>query len=235
MPENEYFKSALASFTHEAASGGAIRHLTDLGYTVDQIVERLTFPTPRERVRREVWERLVDTGVVLVEEPGSGRKRERADFVMEYDRYGRATFRKQPVQKEDEAPVAWRERRFEEKQVLLSSYLAAKCAENGEERSWCSCAFGLWSRREPGRLGAAMESCDRREREYVLGLPWEDRICYHRLDQRMRQIVAALCESGQYEGTLYFLKTRERVVVERKIELTKLCTGDMIHPISQKQ
>ena len=216
MAETDYFKSALASFTHEAASGGAIRHLADLGYTVDQIVEKLTFPTPRERVRREVWERLVDTGTVLLEEPGSGKRQEKADFVLEYDRYGRATFRRETARKESDAPVIWRERRFEDRDGPLSSYLAARCAENDGDKSWCSCEFGFWSRQEPERLRAAMESCDRRQREYVLGLVWEEDICYHRLDQRMREIVSRLYEGGHYRGALYFLKARERVVVERK-------------------
>ena len=44
MSEQDFFKSALSNFTHEAASGGAIRHLADLGYTVDWITRELTFP-----------------------------------------------------------------------------------------------------------------------------------------------------------------------------------------------
>ena len=34
MSENRYFQKALSDFTYDAASGGAIRHLTDTGYTV---------------------------------------------------------------------------------------------------------------------------------------------------------------------------------------------------------
>ena len=57
MQEHSYFQKALADFTQEAASGGAIRHLADMGYTVKQIMERLDFPTPYERVQKAVWER----------------------------------------------------------------------------------------------------------------------------------------------------------------------------------
>ena len=46
MGEQEYFKNALSNFMFEAASGGAIRHLADLGYTVKQISKKLEFPTP---------------------------------------------------------------------------------------------------------------------------------------------------------------------------------------------
>ena len=44
--EQEYFKKALSDFALDAASGGAIRHLADRGYTANQIVRMLDFPTP---------------------------------------------------------------------------------------------------------------------------------------------------------------------------------------------
>ena len=74
MEENRYFQDALARFTHEAANGGAIRHLTDMGYTVEQIRDKLDFPAPYERVQQAVWQRLEDTGVILREEPGKGKE-----------------------------------------------------------------------------------------------------------------------------------------------------------------
>ena len=91
MAEQEYFKSALSDFTYEAASGGAIRHLADLGYTVKQISGQLSFPTPFARVQKTVWQRLLDTGVLLMEEPGSGQglNRGKAGYTMERDKYGR--------------------------------------------------------------------------------------------------------------------------------------------------
>jgi len=36
-PKQEYFKKSLSDFTFDMASGGAIRHLADRGYTVEQI------------------------------------------------------------------------------------------------------------------------------------------------------------------------------------------------------
>ena len=52
MAKPDYFKNALANFTFEAACGGAIRHLTDSGYSVTQIMERLQFPTSYDRVQK---------------------------------------------------------------------------------------------------------------------------------------------------------------------------------------
>lgn len=47
MAEKDYFQNGLSNFTHEVASGGAIRHLAEPGYTVKQITEK-----PGETCRR---------------------------------------------------------------------------------------------------------------------------------------------------------------------------------------
>ena len=220
MSEQDYFKSALSDFTHEAASGGAIRHLTDLGYTVDQITGKLTFPTPRERVRREVWKRLLDTEVVLLEEPGNGKGREKAVYVEEQDPYGRISFRRVAEAGGSQQPVLWKERHFGEDERgkqsecrYLAEYLAEKCAKNGEDKSYCSCGFGRQIREDAAGFKAAMEALEERQGEYIRGLPWENRTCYHRLDLRMREIVVRLYEQEKYSGVFYFLKTEEKVIV----------------------
>ncbi len=59
-----YFEEALADFVHDSASGGAIRHLADQGYTTDQIMERLDFPTPRARVEKTVYRYMTDCGIL---------------------------------------------------------------------------------------------------------------------------------------------------------------------------
>ena len=107
--ENRYFREALADFVQETAYGGAVRHLADRGYTVAQIMERLEYPAPCEKVRRMVWEHLEDDGVILCEEPGSGRPRERFSYVKEYDRNGKPTVRRVPENREEPGAVSWRE------------------------------------------------------------------------------------------------------------------------------
>ncbi len=62
--EQEYFDAALSNFMFDMASGGAIRHLADRGYSVDQIVKTLAFPTPRDRVERTVYQHMMDTGML---------------------------------------------------------------------------------------------------------------------------------------------------------------------------
>lgn len=210
MPEQSYFQNALSNFTHEVASGGAIRHLTDLGYTTKEVAERLDFPTPFERVQKEVWQRLIDTNVILLEEPGSTKSKKEA-YVREYDKYGRASFRKVVVQDENkEDEISWRRQSLCGKtQGAVSELIRAKIAENGESSSYAACDFGLLNKREPEKFDRILQSLDRELREYIEGLPWERQRVYHRLDGRMTKIWLLLKENEECFGDCFFLATKE--------------------------
>lgn len=209
--EESYFQNALGNFTYEVASGGAIRHLTDLGYTVQQIYEQLYFPTPLERVSRGVWERLLETEVILPQEPGSapGMK---ADYVREYDPYGKASFRKVMKTTEGASVKHWKELKTDcgDMETLRSLFLH-KIAQNGEEQSYTACRFGLLMHREPQRFHELLEALDKCSREYVEQLPWEAKWVYHRLNPRMQEILLTLSAKGLWQGDCYFLKTEERL------------------------
>lgn len=218
MSEQEYSKNAMSNFTFEVASGGAIRHLTDLGYTVSQIVKQLTFPTPYERVQKAVWEYLLDTGAVLLDEPGNQSKRETVSFVREYDKYGKPSFRKVVAKKlPEELPgsqdkIVWKEI-YCGGGKNLAEFLKGKCLAEGQDFSYISCNFGL-QLCNPDKAGAFMDSLkvlEEGQRDYILGLPWERKLCYHRLDKRMREIAVKLSESGGYHGVCYFSKSREKL------------------------
>lgn len=62
-----YFEEALLDFVHDVASGGAIRHLVESGYSVDQIMKRLDYPTPRERVEKTVYRYMTESDMLLSE------------------------------------------------------------------------------------------------------------------------------------------------------------------------
>ena len=65
----KYFEEALSNFVHDVASGGAIRHLVESGYSVNQIMERLDYPTPRERVEKTVYQYMTESGILLSQLP----------------------------------------------------------------------------------------------------------------------------------------------------------------------
>ena len=215
MSDQSFFQNALSNFTHEAASGGAIRHLTDLGYTVKQISEQLSFPTPIDRVRRQVWERLKDTKIILTEEPGSGSSSvKKADYVREYDQYGKASFRRVTETTEEATITKWKEIKIDcADREKFRSFLEKKINENGQDHSYAACEFGILIKRDPQRYQALLAALDKGQREYMEGLPWEAKRIYHRLDSRMFGILLRLLAAGLWQGDCYFLKTGERITM----------------------
>lgn len=174
--EQTYFQRALSDFVFDMASGGAIRHLADLGYTVRQIQERLDFPTPYERIQKTVWKHLTDTGVIVPESQESGRTGEKVDYVREYDSYGRASFRRVAVPETASRPSG---------PCLL-------------------CCFGLLKDKDPERYGEVLRALEPEQAEYIEGLPWGMEKVFHRADRRMLGIYHALEKAGLSEGVCFF-------------------------------
>lgn len=222
--ENYFFQTALSNFAMDAACGGAIRHLTDCGYTLDQIVERLDYPAPRAKVQRMMMEYLYESRVLLREEPSEALLEAAETYVQEQDAYGRRSFRKvnsdrtsqmKMTSVPDLASVSdyphglkiqqfrdmlWKETAYVPKRDRkLTVVLHQKCEENGEMFSYISCQFGN------------LQCLNQRQRDYLEGLRFDTPMVYHRLNQRMREIVPKLYEAGEYHGTAYFVKTRERM------------------------
>lgn len=215
MSKQEYFQSALADFTFEAASGGAIRHLADLGYTVKQITQQLSFPTSCERVKKVVWDHLLETGVLLLEEPGSGSRKESPAYVVEHDKYGRTSFRQARAEREQTEKIFWKESIFEpERDGRLAGYLEEKCMENGEQESYIFCDFGRMLREKDGRQ--TLQVLNQRQRDYLEGFFQDKAGCYHRLDRRMREITVKLYETGKFNSCCYFMRTAEKILLGGK-------------------
>lgn len=97
-----YFFDALNRFVFEEAGGAAIRHLADRGYTARQIADTISFPLPYEKVREAFTAHLLEKGVLLREKTTEHVKREKTEYVREYDRYGKPSFRRVTVSRERE-------------------------------------------------------------------------------------------------------------------------------------
>ncbi len=81
---NRYFNKALQDFTFDVACGAAIRHLVELGYAPEQIVDRLDYPVSVERVRKYISGLSAGTS----DDPEA----EAYEIVRDYDEYGRSSF-----------------------------------------------------------------------------------------------------------------------------------------------
>lgn len=214
MAENEYFKQALSSFAMDMASGGAIKHLTNQGYTVQQIANKLDFPTPYEKVQELVWKQMIENGCLLLEEPGNGTEHEKVDYIQETDSLGRKSFRKVVVSCENDTRIHWKEWNYAWKsEDSFRAFLDERCVKNGEQDSYVRCDFGLRKYRDPKGYERTIQKLTAQQKEYILGLPWELRPVYHQLNLRMREIVATLYAAGEFHGCLYFRKTREKITL----------------------
>ena len=214
MAENEYFKQALSSFAMDMASGGAIKHLTNQGYTVQQIANKLDFPTPYEKVQELVWKQMIENGCLLLAEPGNGTEHEKVDYIQETDSLGRKSFRKVVVSCENDTRIHWKEWNYTWKsEDSFRAFLDERCVKNGEQDSYVRCDFGLRKYRDPKGYERTIQKLTAQQKEYILGLPWELRPVYHQLNLRMREIVATLYAAGEFHGCLYFRKTREKITL----------------------
>lgn len=203
MDEQKYFKQAISNFTYEAACGGAIRHLADLGYSVKQIMEQLSFPVPYERVQTTVWEYFLENGVLLLEEPGKGKIPEKAEYVKEYNKYGKASFRRVVSQEKTIETIHFKELHFNtEKDGDFSNYLTKKCREN-ETDAYVFLDFT-----------ACFSSLNTHEQDYMEGLFGKKRgPVYHKINDRMRDMIIRLYENNKYHGKCYFIKTEEMIIL----------------------
>lgn len=238
MSESNYFRSALSSFVTDAACGGAVRHLADIGYTLDQIVERLDYPAPREKVQRIMMAYLYESRVLLRKEPSEELFAVREQFVQEQDVFGRRSMRKIIVdqnsqecmteasdsgssqQREKTAltqALLWKESVYDPKRDgKLTELLHQKCGKNGETCSYIACPFGellsdQYSQSE--KNGNKISCLNSRQREYLQGIRWDQPVLYHRLDQRMREIIGKLYEAGAYSGAGFFTASREKITI----------------------
>lgn len=207
MAENEYFKQALSNFVFDMASGGAIQHLTNQGYTVKQIIEKLDVAAPYEKVQEVVWKQLLNNECLLLEAPGSGAGQEKAEYIMEKDRFGKRSFRKVVIKADETKQIHWKEVVFRRQtNGKLEDYLSKKIMKNGEAASYVSCDFGIKTNR-------ALDALNEQQKDYILGLPWTKQIVYHKLNVRMREIVTALYDAGEFQGECYFMKEEEKVIL----------------------
>ena len=86
------FENSLANFINDAASGDAVRHLADCGFTVTEIAVRLSFPTEKKRVSEMVWKHYIETGRISLTEP-AGESLRKVSYVKDEGPYGRVSMR----------------------------------------------------------------------------------------------------------------------------------------------
>lgn len=233
MDEPSYFQSALSSFVTDAACGGAIRHLVDIGYTLDQIVDRLDYPAPRAKVQRIMMDYLYESRVLLREEPSAKLFAAKVTFVQEQDAFGRRSMRKIMIDSDSQTQeILWKESIYElRRDGKLTELLHRKCGQNGEIFNYVSCPFGKLENDRYSQIGRSGQSesggafvaekiwscLNNRQRDYIQGIRWDQPVLYHRLNQRMLEIIGKLYEAGVYSGAAFFAASREKITIPTKV------------------
>ena len=197
------FQKALSNLTFEAACGGAIRHLADKGYTAKQIMERLDYPISYEHLRTALYQHLRDTCVILEEPPEKGLPEAKPKYVLEYNEYGKPSYRRikdtERVNGSGEGGLAvWRE-------VVCKTFPVVS------GQAYLSCDFGI----ADSVTAKGIDLLNGRQREYIEGILWPKRRVYHKLDQRMREILCSLHGQGFYEGICYLPEQKEIYIIEK--------------------
>ena len=172
-----YFEAALSDFMFDVAAGGAIRHLTDRGHSVEQIMKELDYPVARSKVEKAVYRYLVESGILRSELPVEDEKI-RIHHLQAGKEKDRNSFKEALVKH-------------------IETY--------GEENSYMECPFGLWTKGDEKKLNQAMEVLTSREKEYILGINWEHNMMYHRLNGRMREIGMKLGADTDEEWSFFFI------------------------------
>lgn len=213
-----YFRDALHNFIFEEAGGGAIRHLTDRGYTARQVADSLSFPMPYEKVREAYTKHLLESGILLAEKPMECKKREKVEYVREYDKYGKPSFRRVVIAEDDgrggmpggrtdreqgglsekrACAGGWKEMELSEFLLLYKEgtggiRLSGESEhKETEKNAYIACNFGV------DGIEEMLQGLDKGQREYIQGIRWTRRTMYHLLDRRMLGIAMKLREEEQ--------------------------------------
>ncbi|MCM1050110.1 MAG: hypothetical protein NC433_16975 [Clostridiales bacterium] len=174
---NGYFEAALSDFVFDVAAGGAIRHLTDRGHSVEQIMKELDYPVARSKVEKAVYRHLTESGILISKLPEENEKAHirhmQSDSHKDKNKF------------------------VEELLKNIEAY--------GNENSYMECPFGIWLNNNDDKLQQAMSVLSVREQEYIMGIRWEHNIMYHRLNDRMREIGVKLVIKSSEEWRFFFL------------------------------
>lgn len=158
----DYFKTALKDFASDVAYGDSIRHLVDIGMTVEQISRNLTYPASIEQIQSTVWKYYIQTGTILLEKPDNSSKPTKTTYVLDHDKYGRSSYRKV------EEPMS------------------------NTQQEYVECDFGKLIYIKDESFINSLEKLNKDDRSYILDLPWPITTVYHIKNERMERILKSL-------------------------------------------
>ena len=159
---SEIFQNALSGFVTDVAVGDTVRALVRKGYSVSRIKKHLDYPVSEEKLRQMVWNCLIDTGVILLTEPGTSDAKRGYTYERDRSPYGTVTYRRVTSDSEE------------------------------TETSYLPCEFGSLRKKDPEGFEISLQTLLPEDREYVLDLPWPVATVWHAEDERMKRIMSTI-------------------------------------------
>ena len=188
MNTSYYFNNALHDMVFENACGAAIRRLADMSFPISYIHKELDYPISFERVQRYVWRYYMDKKILLYPDDKLDYHEENGYFIInepkisktfikEQGPYGKITYRQVTVDSsKNDNPVNDSD------------------SDSGKpgQRRYLPCNFGILKHTDSKEFEKILEKLDRDNKNYLIDLPWENKIVYHILNERMTCIANAL-------------------------------------------
>ena len=178
MNNSDYFNNALHDMVFENACGAAIRRLADMSFPISYIHKELDYPISFERVQRYVWRYYMEKKILLYpddkldyhEENGYfiiNEPKTSKTFIKEQGPYGKITYRQVTV----DEPV------------------------NEGSIRYVPCDFGIMKHNNPKEYELVLDKLDTEDKAYINDMPWDDKLVYHLLNNRMTSILKSTKKS----------------------------------------
>ena len=182
MSNSNYFNQALHDMVFENACGAAIKRLADKSFPISYIHKQLDYPISFERVQRYVWQYYLDNktliypddkidytesnNIIIINEP-----KIKKTFIKEQGTYGKTTFRQVAA--------------FEEEAGNSNN-------KNNSAKKYIACSFGILKHNNPKEYETLQNKLDTEDRAYIMDMPWENKLIYHILNDRMLSITKSV-------------------------------------------
>ena len=164
MDNGKIFNRALNNISIEFAGRAAIRRMFDMEMTISDIRRELLYPLSEDVIKNEIWSYLLENRTVLLNEPDYSAGK-RYDFIEETNEYGRKSFKRIEMAPSDHD---------------IPEYIKT--------------GFGVLKYKDPDGLSKRIMELALCDREYITELPWPLGYIWHKKNERIKRIYAALGE-----------------------------------------
>ncbi len=211
---NKHFEKALSDMKDNFAGRDGIKHLADLGYSMQEIRENLDFPFPMDKIGRVLWDYYVSNETILLKAPGSGAGSVNSRYIRKTDSYGKQSFIKVTEESSEAQQITWKKAVFKNNHDIFQTPFIGEShafktfleSNSTGGPDYVSLDLGRLKSRKSTEWVSFLSLLSEDTREYIEFMPWEKSITsvYHLIDERMTRVLSRLEKTGYMPGVFYF-------------------------------